>query len=690
MEQKKIGIVILATNAYFVLGVRFIKKFMHHYHGESRIKFYFFSDEDPTNYLSDDVEFAFFNQSHTSWMSATNSKFKNIVDIREHLRSEVDYVYYFDADTNVSRSFTEEWFLGDLVGGEHYGNRSFLANGQGFDRNPIGHSYVPLDSPLPYTYHYGAFFGGTTENTIKFCETLTQYQIEDQAKGYEPPVNDESYINAYFHFNPPTYSVPCEKFGFDISDKGGIGETRDTKLDVSTLKQMMLIYKNDLFDIHNSIIKKVITEASSYELSEDGLSIKYSNLYSINGKVCYLTTSNINLPDISKWQIWHTWKPEVKLFNNYKELHSFVIENQIEHIALSVIGDNMWYGNIGHAFWDGLYGQYLALVKFGYVHDNFVLLSSDWSNKQSMAYDVITKFSGNTLQEYNQLPTDKIIKLTTVVCGALKTGNTVMNKEYTLYGQQYNGIKLFKERMLRVYGIDNKSTNSDGQPKIIIINNKRYNDNEKKVINQVIDVLKPIANIKFIDWHHDYQSFNDQLKELEDVDIHVTGPGTGMMYMPFLKEGAVNINLGYIEKCQTNSIRPNIMIEGYDKPEFEFPGWMEQAVCAACEDITTLYYDRWIHSELELQSLITIIIEAMGIIKNGEIRADKHNLDAKVFMEYCRRVDNSDEVCRHLTDIAFFIELFVNEHPKAVSPSFVNVELLRQIKTEFGLKQINP
>ena len=39
--MNKIGIVILATNAYFVLGVRFIKKFMHHYKGDSKITFYF-------------------------------------------------------------------------------------------------------------------------------------------------------------------------------------------------------------------------------------------------------------------------------------------------------------------------------------------------------------------------------------------------------------------------------------------------------------------------------------------------------------------------------------------------------------------------------------------------------------------------------------------------------------------------
>ena len=47
MEKKKVGIVILATNAYFVLGVNFMRKFSHHYKGDAKITFYFFSDTDP-------------------------------------------------------------------------------------------------------------------------------------------------------------------------------------------------------------------------------------------------------------------------------------------------------------------------------------------------------------------------------------------------------------------------------------------------------------------------------------------------------------------------------------------------------------------------------------------------------------------------------------------------------------------
>jgi hypothetical protein len=242
-----IGIVIIATNAYFTLGVRFVKKFMHHYRGDKKITFYFFSDTDPKPFLQDTIDIRFYPENHFNWVEGTNSKFKNIISLSE---CDSDYLYYFDADTNISKEFTEEWFLGDLVGGEHYGNRGWLKDGAGFDRNPSSKAYVPLDSTLPYIYHYGAFFGGKKDKIIKFCSTLREWQLDDKKIPYEPGCNDESYINTYFHFNPPM-TVPCEKFCFDISDKGGIGETRIVDLNISSLKTKMLENKNNIYDIRN-------------------------------------------------------------------------------------------------------------------------------------------------------------------------------------------------------------------------------------------------------------------------------------------------------------------------------------------------------------------------------------------------------------------------------------------------------
>lgn len=255
IDKKRIGIVIIATNAYFVLGIRFIKKFMQHYKGNSEIKFYCFSNQNGDEYVSDNIDVTFIKDNHLDWVSATNSKFKNIINIENKLINEVDYVYYFDADTNILKKFTEEWFIGDMVGGEHFANATVLSNGKGFDRNPISNAYVPEDSKLLYTYYYGAFFGGNTLNTINFCKILSRYQIEDQLKGYEPPVNDESYINAYFHYNPPTHTILSKNFEFVISDKGGLNDMRNPNLNISHIKTQMLENKFKIFDLENGNLK---------------------------------------------------------------------------------------------------------------------------------------------------------------------------------------------------------------------------------------------------------------------------------------------------------------------------------------------------------------------------------------------------------------------------------------------------
>lgn len=245
----KIGIVLIATNAYFILGIRFIKRFVHFYKGNSQITFYFFSDTDPIPYLPENINVNYYHTIHNHWTEGTNSKFKNILSIQEDLG---DYVYFFDADTNINRNFDESWFLGDLVAGEHYGSRSMAR--KPYDRNPLSKSYIPENTPLNQVYYYGAFFGGRTERVVDFCNQLYSDQLEDKKINYEPAVNDESYINRYFHYNVPTKVVPTEEFAFIVSDKGGIGETRVVDLGIEQHKLMMHRLKDELYDIQGGKI----------------------------------------------------------------------------------------------------------------------------------------------------------------------------------------------------------------------------------------------------------------------------------------------------------------------------------------------------------------------------------------------------------------------------------------------------
>lgn len=250
--MNRLGIVILCTNAYFILGLRFVKKFKYHYRGNMDPIFYLFSDTDPAPYLGSDINFQFTETFHKNWVDGTNSKFSNIISLE---KQKCDYLFYFDADTNIGKKFDESWFIGDIVGGEHYGNRSWMSEikNKPFERNPKSKAFVPIDSGLPQIYHYGAFFGGKKDNVIDICKTLRENQISDKKINFEPCWNDESYINHYFHYNPPK-TVPSDKFEFYVSDKGGIGETRNMKLDINHYKEAILSNPDKCFDISNEKI----------------------------------------------------------------------------------------------------------------------------------------------------------------------------------------------------------------------------------------------------------------------------------------------------------------------------------------------------------------------------------------------------------------------------------------------------
>jgi hypothetical protein len=118
----KLGIVILATNAYFVLGLRLIKKFLYHYKGHCNVQFFVFSDMNVRDYLPSKLpDVNCYYSTSSSWVEGTNSKFRNILSIKTEL-ARCDYIYYFDADTNVYADFTEEILIGDVVVAEHYNN----------------------------------------------------------------------------------------------------------------------------------------------------------------------------------------------------------------------------------------------------------------------------------------------------------------------------------------------------------------------------------------------------------------------------------------------------------------------------------------------------------------------------------------------------------------------------------------
>jgi hypothetical protein len=242
----KIGIVILATNSYSVLGIRLIKRFMQFYKGKEEIKFFFFSDVDPAPYIPDEYNVEYIHTTNKDWVEGTNLKFISILSLENR---DVDYLAFFDADTNVDKDFTEEWFIGESVGGQHFGDQSWMKESKGYERNPHSKAYIPFNTTLPQIYYYGAFFLFTKNKMMEFCKLMISWQKADREWGYEPPTHDEGYKQNFFHYNPPSKLVLCTDFKFLISDKGGIGETRFMGLNVEHIKKELKLYKNKNINI---------------------------------------------------------------------------------------------------------------------------------------------------------------------------------------------------------------------------------------------------------------------------------------------------------------------------------------------------------------------------------------------------------------------------------------------------------
>lgn len=420
---------------------------------------------------------------------------------------------------------------------------------------------------------------------------------------------------------------------------------------------------------------------SSYELSNDTLSIKYNNIFLKQGIFYYLTTNQTSLPLVNKWKHTYSWHPVVKVFESETDILQF-IESPYSTIDFALYGDILWYGNIGHALYDDLYPLYVALLRFGLDNQDFVLVAQEHLNKLTLFHEVLLRFAKyDAINLYDHPPT--LIK--TLVAGNGNVGSTAISKDYTIGGREYDGLRKFRNRIYESFSVNQEFTRD--KIRISIIDNKRYSPQERLVLKQIVDHFSTNYSdviIDYVDWSK-FPNFEEQLKKIREIDIHVSGPGTGMMYAPFLRDGAANINLGYMEHSQTNGSRPNIYINDCVVQDFIFPGWMEQGVCNGMGNyVSTLYYDRYTHPEIEFDSLKKNVYDAIELVRTNTIQSDNLHLDAKIFVEYCKRCKNPDEVCRFLADKAFFVELLICEHPYAVNNNIIDIDLLRYIKREMN------
>lgn len=202
--------VTLATNKYRDLGVRLVHGLRDHYRGDHTV--HVFSEAEVPGAV-------WHPRRHPNWVAAVNDKFPCVAGLPLH---PDDFVVFLDADTRVHKDVSDADFHGELVGWQHFGDQLWMRHQKGYDRSPKSSCYVPHDTPHPQMWFMGCIWGGRFGRVKRMLRELVDMQARNRKIGHEPGVNDESYLNHYFHYNPPTRVCrwPAE-YPFIVSDKGG-------------------------------------------------------------------------------------------------------------------------------------------------------------------------------------------------------------------------------------------------------------------------------------------------------------------------------------------------------------------------------------------------------------------------------------------------------------------------------------
>ncbi|CAF3668462.1 unnamed protein product [Rotaria sp. Silwood1] len=287
-------------------------------------------------------------------------------------------------------------------------------------------------------------------------------------------------------------------------------------------------------------------------------------------------------------------------------------------------------------------------------------------------------------------------------------------------GVELDASRLFRDRMYQQHGlvhpIVRRKSSSEGRTsrdvlQAYIIDNKRFTDEDLKEIDDAINEINnytdsyvnktaelewPLVNVSYLLYDQimaqnassiqtngtvfdsrspTYELFENnfitQLKLLRQMDIHITGPGTGQMYQTFLSDGSVMINIG--------GIRPR----GLENSTEAYTSYLEQHMTSGTPYIKGLYYpinER--QKGIKKDEVMKLIRQASQLILEGfSLPVNPRNnlaADGQLFVEMCEkdkefcslvtiRIPKTDFAC-----LDFWTEDFVHEYRQWQLEGFTN------------------
>lgn len=191
----KIGLLIIGTNKYVQYLQNLIFSADKHFLKDKNVTYFIFSDTDLN--LETDRQIIFTKIEHQPWPFMTLFRYKFFHENKE-IFNNMDYLYYCDADMLFVGDFNDE-IIGERVATQHpgyYGRR-----GTPELRNE-SLAFIPPEQEMQY--FAGGFNGGSTAEFLKMSEEIYNNINIDLSKNIIAIWHDESHMNRYFVYNPPT------------------------------------------------------------------------------------------------------------------------------------------------------------------------------------------------------------------------------------------------------------------------------------------------------------------------------------------------------------------------------------------------------------------------------------------------------------------------------------------------------
>lgn len=141
-------------------------------------------------------------QEHQKWPYPTLFRYHIISKYCKENNIVQDYYYYLDVDMRVVDVVGEE-ILGDFVGVCHPGFFKKSVDRHPHNTNFFSRAYSPSNKIKKY--YAGGFNGGS--RYLEMAEKIVEWVDIDQMWGYTPEWHDESYLNRYFTYFPPSLSL---------------------------------------------------------------------------------------------------------------------------------------------------------------------------------------------------------------------------------------------------------------------------------------------------------------------------------------------------------------------------------------------------------------------------------------------------------------------------------------------------